>query len=92
MNNKNIAGALLLTLSSFSMSAMAQMSGGDPVRWSVPDTTPQAQYKTSVKEAHAAYGEALKECRQTSATSACKQAAAANLRNDLQEAKLKLSR
>lgn len=89
MNIKKMTGAVMLTLAGFSMSAMAQISGGDPLRWSVPDVTPQQQYKTSVKEAHAAYQEALKDCR---ASAGCKKAASDNLRNDLQQAKMKLAR
>ena len=36
---------------------------GDPARWYVPADTPQLRYEALVKEALAARGEELKECR-----------------------------
>lgn len=61
----------------------------DPARWYVEDTTSQAHYQTSAKEAHAAYQEALKECRQMKGAerAVCLKEASSNLQADLAQAK-----
>lgn len=61
---------------------------GDPARWYVPADTPQRKYETQVKEANAALGEALKECRaQQEGRSACTAQANAQRRRDVEEAR-----
>ena len=61
---------------------------GDPKRWYVPADTPQLKYETQVKEAHAALGEELKECRALQAgRSDCIARANAQLRRDLADAR-----
>lgn len=61
---------------------------GDPARWYVPADTPQLKYETHVKEARAALGEALKECRGLQAgRSDCVAQANAELRRDLADAR-----
>jgi hypothetical protein len=61
---------------------------GDPSRWYIPADTPQLKYETQVKEANAALGEALKECRaQQEGRSACMAQANAQRRRDVEEAR-----
>ncbi len=61
---------------------------GDPARWYVPADTPQLKYETQVKEANAALGEALRECRaQQEGRSACTAQANAQRRRDVEEAR-----
>jgi hypothetical protein len=61
----------------------------DPARWYIEDTTNQERYRTATKEAHAAYQDALKECKKVerSERTSCKKEANAQLRADLAEAK-----
>ena len=60
---------------------------GDPARWYVPADTPRLKYETLVKEARAAQGEAMKECRANRASRAsCEAEARAQYRRDLEEA------
>ena len=64
---------------------------GDPARWYVPADTPQLKYETQVKEAHAALGEELKECRALQAgRSDCVAQAQSQLRRDLADARTQL--
>lgn len=61
---------------------------GDPARWYVPADTPQRKYDTQVKEARAALGEALKECRALHAGRVdCMAQARAQQRRDLEDAR-----
>jgi hypothetical protein len=60
---------------------------GDPARWYVPADTPRLKYETQVKEAHAALGEALKECRAARAGRACIEEANAQHRRDMDDAR-----
>ena len=86
--------SLLLLLASSSGLACAAQGTGDAMRRAeerqmVEDTSPKAQYNRSVKEAHAAYAEASKECgrmRSRDKTS-CMQEAKTNLNNDLAAAR-----
>ena len=65
---------------------------GDPARWYVPADTPQLKYETQVKEANAALGEALNECRaRQEGRSACMAQANAQRRRDVEEARTLLS-
>jgi hypothetical protein len=62
---------------------------GDPARWYVPADTPKLKYETQVKEAGAARGEALKECRALQADrAACVAQANEQYRRDMEDAKL----
>jgi hypothetical protein len=64
---------------------------GDPARWYVPADTPQLKYETQVKEAHAALGEELKECRALQAgRSDCVALAKSQHRRDLADARAQL--
>ncbi|HEX5628186.1 MAG TPA: hypothetical protein VFX72_01330 [Usitatibacteraceae bacterium] len=64
---------------------------GDPKRWYVPADTPQLKYETQVKEAHAALGEELKECRALqSGRSDCVALAKEQHRRDLADARAQL--
>jgi hypothetical protein len=66
---------------------------GDPARWYVPADTPRLLYQTQVKEAGAALGEQLKECRALQAgRSECIAEANAQHRRDLEDARSLLSR
>src|ERR1700759_2205274 len=61
---------------------------GDPARWYVPADTPQLKYEALVKEARAALGEAMKECRANPASrSSCEAEARAQYRRDLDDAR-----
>lgn len=61
---------------------------GDPARWYVPADTPQLKYETQVKEARAALGEALKECRAMQAgREACVARENAQYRRDMEDAR-----
>ena len=61
---------------------------GDPARWYVPADTPQLKYETQVKEANAALGEALNECRASQdGRSTCIAQANAQRRRDVEEAR-----
>lgn len=61
---------------------------GDPARWYVPANTPRLKYETQVKEARAALGEALKECRALQAgRTACEAQANAQHRRDRDDAR-----
>jgi len=61
---------------------------GDPARWYVPADTPQLKYETQAKEARAALGEALKECRASRADRApCVAQANAQYGRDVEEAR-----
>lgn len=65
---------------------------GDPARWYVPADTPQLKYETQVKEARAAMGEALKECRALqSGRNTCVAQADAQHRRDMEDARSLLS-
>ena len=61
----------------------------DPDRWYREDATAQARYQTSTKEAHAAYQEALKDCRTMKGAerASCLKEANVNLQADLAAAK-----
>ncbi len=66
---------------------------GDPARWYVPADTPRRLYDTQVKEAGAARGEQLKDCRAMQADrSACIAEANALYRRDLEDARSLLAR
>lgn len=66
---------------------------GDPARWYVPADTPRRLYDTQVKEAGAARGEELKECRALqSGRSECIAQANAQYRRDLEDARSLLAR
>ncbi|MCM2328864.1 MAG: hypothetical protein NDI88_13325 [Lysobacter sp.] len=66
---------------------------GDPARWYVPADTPRLLYETQVKEAGAALGEQLKECRALQAgRSDCIAQAKAQHRRDLDDARSLLAR
>lgn len=61
---------------------------GDPARWYVPADTPQLKYETQVKEARAALGEAMKECRAMQAGRAeCEAQARAQHRREMEDAR-----
>ncbi|HEY5800323.1 MAG TPA: hypothetical protein VIT92_08875 [Burkholderiaceae bacterium] len=66
----------------------------DPPRWTTEDTTPEARYRTSKKEAGAAYQEALWECKKMAAgeRGACLKQARDQYNLDLAEARTKLGR
>lgn len=70
-------------------SAEPNVGTKDPDRWFKEDATAQARYQTSTKEAHAAYREAVKDCRtmKGSERTACVKEANANLQADLAAAK-----
>ena len=66
---------------------------GDPARWFVPADTPRLKYETQVKEANAALGEALKECRALQAGRGnCVAEARALHRRDMEDARSLLAR
>ena len=66
---------------------------GDPARWYVPADTPRRLYDTQVKEAGAALGEQLKECRALQAGRGdCIAQAQAQHRRDLEDARSLLAR
>lgn len=66
---------------------------GDPARWYVPADTPKRLYDTQVKEAGAALGEQLKECRALQAgRNDCIAQARALHRRDLEDARSLLAR
>lgn len=69
--------------------AEANVGTKDPDRWFKEDATAQARYQTSIKEAQAAYKEALNDCRtmKGSERTACLKEASANLQADLAAAK-----
>jgi len=86
--------SLLLLLASSSGLACAAQGTGDAMRRAeerqmVEDTSPRAQYNRSLKEAHAAYAEALKECGKMrgSEKTSCTKEAKTNLNDDLAYAK-----
>ena len=61
---------------------------GDPARWYVPADTPQLKYETQVKEARAALGEALKECRALrDGRAQCEAQARAQQRREMEDAR-----
>ena len=62
-------------------------------RQTVEETTPQAQYQRSRREANAAYRGAVAECRKMHGAdrNACTKEARSNLQSDLAEAKKALS-
>ncbi len=61
---------------------------GDPARWYAPADTPQLKYETQRKEARAALGEALKECRVLQAgRTDCVALANAEHRRDMEDAR-----
>lgn len=84
--------ALLATFAQSAPTATVEHVGidaqrGDPARWYVPADTPRLKYETQVKEAQAALGEALKECRAEQAGRAsCVAQANAQLRLDMESA------
>jgi len=58
------------------------------IRQSTEDTSPQAQYKRAQREAHAAYQEALADCKKMSKSerSACEKEAKTNFQSDMKDA------
>jgi len=64
--------------------AEEDISRNDPPRWYQLDDTPKQHYQNLLKEAHAAYGQALQECKalQASAARSCRQLAHRNLQDD----------
>lgn len=91
---QSLANILMLTAFGGTLAPCVAQDVGtkDPARWYAEDATPQARYQTSTKEAHAAYQEALKDCRQMKGPerAACLKEAHANLQTDLTDAKRKL--
>jgi hypothetical protein len=83
---------LLLACGSLSVSAA---QGSDSAmtsaerRQMTEDMSPRAQYNRSVKEAHAAYADAVKECgrMRSGEKTSCMQEAKTNLKNDLASAR-----
>lgn len=85
---KYLLAALLMGSScaaSFAADTGQNAAEPDHARWYVADTTPQARYQTSTKEAGAAYQESLAECRIMPRTekAACTKDADANYRSDM---------
>ena len=64
---------------------------GDPARWYQEDMTPHAYYLTLTKEAGAAYGEAVSECKHSDSSdrARCLQEARRVFKQDMADAKLK---
>ena len=66
---------------------------GEPQRWSQADQTPKQRYDTAVKEAKAALGEAMKECRaSTTERKLCEKQARDQYRFDVEAARASLGR
>jgi len=61
---------------------------GDPARWYVPADTPRLKYEALAKEARAALGEAMKDCRADRAgRKQCEAEARAQYQHDLEDAR-----
>ena len=87
--------ALLLALGSAAASAAGPAPAApaiDPPQWTTPDTTPQMHYRTSKKEAGAAYQEARQQCKKLHGepARACNQEARTNFDQDMALAREKL--
>jgi hypothetical protein len=78
----------LLLIAGAAVSAEDKLTRAE-ARQMVEDTTPQAQYNTSRREAYAAYQEALNECKKMRGTekTACTKEAKGYLQSGLAEAK-----
>jgi hypothetical protein len=87
----------MMVAGGWTLPTMAQnaqsMEGKDPARWYKEDTTPQARYQTSKKEAAAAYRENTAQCKELPKAdrSACLKEARDTYRNDLKLAKEMMS-
>lgn len=97
MHSLNKLGIPLLFVVGFFSSGAAgaaqdAMSRAEAMQ-TIEDTTPQARHKTATREAHAAYQEALADCRKMRAAerTPCMKEAKTNLQSDLAEAKKILS-
>jgi hypothetical protein len=84
-----LAAGVLITQSSRAEESFQ----ADPPRWTIEDTTPQARYQTSMKEAEAAFREAQAECRRMSGAerNACMRDAREHHQADLMDARKRLS-
>ncbi|HZS80916.1 MAG TPA: hypothetical protein VFA14_05770 [Herbaspirillum sp.] len=72
------------------IAAKEDVSRRDPQRWYQGADTPRLHHENLMKEAHAAYAQALKECkllRKTEARRACHEEARTNMRSDLARAR-----
>lgn len=69
--------------------AEEDVSKEDPARWYQGDDTAKLHYKTLVKEAHAAGGQALQECKplKGAEAKACRKEARDNMKSDLARAR-----
>jgi Skp family chaperone for outer membrane proteins len=88
----NILAVSLLALAALCGAAHAaeeDVSAADPARWYTPDDTPKARYQNLTKEANAAYGEAVLECKgkRGKELKACRGTAAAAKKDDMERAK-----
>ncbi|WP_050468394.1 hypothetical protein [Herbaspirillum chlorophenolicum] len=91
---KNILAVSFLVASAtlcapFAHAAEEDVSKADPARWYKPDDTPKARYQNLVKEANAAYGEALQACKGMRGKQAksCRGDAGAAKKADMERAK-----
>ncbi|NUU02743.1 hypothetical protein [Herbaspirillum robiniae] len=74
---------------SFAHAAEEDVSQADPARWYKADDAPKERYQNLVKEANAAYGEALLACKGMRGKEAkgCKGEAGAAKKEDMERAK-----
>lgn len=81
--------AVCLTAQVPAMAAEEDVSQQDPQRWYQGDDTAQLHNKNLVKEAHAAYAQALGECKplKRAEAKACRKEARALMQSDLERAK-----
>lgn len=70
------------------MAAKEDVSRRDPPRWYQPADTPRLHHENLVQEAHAAYAQALRECRpfRKAEARACRKEARAGLHSDVARA------
>lgn len=90
---KNILAVSLLFAAALaaplSHAAEEDVSKQDPARWYQADDAPKERYRNLLKEANAAYGEALQACKEMRGKPAksCRSAAAAAKKEDLERAR-----
>lgn len=81
--------ALMAALCGAAHAAEEDVSATDPGRWYKPDDTPKERYQNLVKEANAAHGEALMECKgkRGKELKACRGEAGAAKKEDMERAR-----
>ena len=88
---KGFAGLLVAGVSLFALNAGAFSSASDRelASTSIPDVTPQQQYRSAIREAGGAYKESLRECAGLSGTekSNCVRDAKATYDRDMADAR-----